>query len=82
MLPSFYVSGDKARDWSVARAAALGAGVGLVAALFKILGPLGVGGLAVSIAEIAGAVFGFAALCAGASALRNLIARRLIWPDL
>jgi hypothetical protein len=86
MLPSFYVSGDKARDWSVTRAAALGAGVGLVAALFKILGPLhgalGVGGLAVSIAEIAGAVVGFAALCAGASALRNIIARRLIWPDL
>jgi hypothetical protein len=85
MLPSFYVSGQKARSWSVSRAAALGAGIGLVAALFKMLGPLhgppGLGGLAASIPEIAGAVFGFAALCAAAAAMRNFLARRLIWPD-
>ena len=32
-------------------------------------------------AEIAGAVLGFALLCAGATALRNFIARRVIWHD-
>jgi hypothetical protein len=85
MLPSFYISGDRARPWSVSRAAALGAGIGLVAALFKTLGPqhgsLGVGGMA-SVAEIAGAICGFAALCAAAAATRNFLARRLVWPDL
>jgi hypothetical protein len=29
--------------------------------------------------EIAGAALAFALLCAGAAALRNFIARRLIW---
>jgi hypothetical protein len=85
MLPSFFVPGEKARPWSVMRAAALGAGIGLMAASFKMLGPLhgslGGGGLAANVLEIAGAVFGFAMLCAGASVLRNLISRRLIWPD-
>jgi hypothetical protein len=38
--------------------------------------------VAVSLPEIAGAVLGFALLCAAATALRNFIARRLIWPDL
>jgi hypothetical protein len=38
--------------------------------------------VAVSVPEIAGAVLGFALLCAGATALRNFIARRLIWPEL
>jgi hypothetical protein len=86
MLPSFYVSGDKARPWSVSRAAALGAGIGLIATLFKLLaplhGPVVLGGIAANLPQIAGAVLGFAGLCAGASALRNIIARRLIWPDL
>jgi hypothetical protein len=86
MLPSFYIPADRARSWSVVRAAALGAGIGLVASLFRTFGPLhgstGAGGVAASIPEIGAAVFGFAVLCAGASALRNLIARRLIWPDL
>jgi hypothetical protein len=80
-LPSFYVSGDKPREWSVARAATYGAALGVVAGLFKTLAyahqPVAIG-----VAEIAGAVLGFALLCAGATALRNIIARRLIWPDL
>jgi hypothetical protein len=80
MLPSFYVSSDKARGWSVARAAGCGAAIGVLAGLFKAFGPLHqpvAGAL-----EIIAATIGFAALCAAAAALRNVIARRLIWPDL
>jgi len=87
MLPSLYTSGDKVRTWSVARAAAYGAGIGALAALFKTLAPLH-GALAVgqrpaghfltSAPEIAGTALGFALLCAAASALRNFIAQRLI----
>ena len=36
MLPSLYASGDGARAWSLARAAAYGAGIGALAALVKI----------------------------------------------
>lgn len=85
MLPSFYIAAAKGRAWSVPYAAALGGGIGLAASLFKVLGPLhGVlgGGLVTNLPQIAGATLGFAALCAAAAALRNLIARRLIWPDL
>jgi hypothetical protein len=32
--------------------------------------------------EIAGIALAFALLCAGAAALRNFIARRLIWPEM
>ena len=35
MLPSFYLSGQKAQAWSIPRAALYGAGIGLVAALLK-----------------------------------------------
>ena len=38
MLPSLYASGDAARAWSLARAAAYGAGIGALAALVKIFG--------------------------------------------
>jgi hypothetical protein len=31
--------------------------------------------------EIAGSALAFALLCAGAAALRNFLARRLIWPQ-
>ena len=58
-----------------------GATLGAVAGLFKTL-IYAHQHIAVSIAEIAGAVLGFALLCAGATALRNFIARRLIWPEL
>jgi hypothetical protein len=89
MLPSFYLSGDQARPWSVTRAAACGAGIGAVAALVKTLGPLhetiAVGArpgwsFLASVPEIAGAALCFALLCAAVAALRNFIAQRLIWP--
>ncbi len=87
-LPSLFTSGDSARAWSMTRAAAYGAGIGALAALFKAFGPLRqtaalanspTENLAANFLEIAGAALAFALLCAGAAALRNFIARRLIW---
>lgn len=88
MLPSFYLSADKARAWSITRAAGYGAGIGAVAAALKTLGPAH-GPFAGSIGqrflpilpEIAVAALSFALLCAAAAALRNFIAQRLIWPE-
>jgi hypothetical protein len=80
-LPSLYVSRDKPREWSIARAAAYGALLGIAAGLFKTLG-LTHQAIATSVPEIAGVTLGFALLCAAATALRNFIARRLIWPEL
>lgn len=82
MLPSLFAAKDGARPWSLAHAAIYGAGIGAVAALFKTLGPLraGAAGSTDAILHIAGAALAFALLCAGAAFLRNLIARRLIWP--
>jgi hypothetical protein len=80
-LPSLYISGDKPRQWSVTRAAAYGAALGAVAALLKTLA-LSHQAIATSVPEIAGAAVGFALLCAAATALRNFVARRLIWPEL
>ncbi len=80
-LPSLYVSGDKPQAWSIARAAGYGAVLGFVAGLLKTLG-LTHQTIATSVPEVAGAALGFALLCAGATALRNFIARRLIWPEL
>jgi hypothetical protein len=84
MLPSLYLSGDKSSAWSVARAAAYGAVLGTLAALLKTLLPMtgrAGGNFLANIAEIAGAALGFALLCAGAAALRNFIAQRMVWPD-
>lgn len=80
-LPSLYVSGDKPQAWRITRAAAYGAALGTLAALFKTLG-FAHQAIATSVPEVAGAALGFALLCAGATALRNFIARRLIWPEL
>ncbi len=80
-LPSLYVSGDKPQAWSIARAAAYGAVLGIAAGLLKTLG-FTHQAIATGIPEIVGAALGFALLCAGATALRNFIARRLIWPEL
>jgi hypothetical protein len=83
MLPSLFAPQEKVQAWNVFRAAAYGGAVGALAALFKIFGPLHGGGFAATPAwEIAVAVVGFALLCGGAAALRNALARRLIWPNL
>ena len=81
MLPSFYVSEANAREWSIARAALYGAALGVAAGLFKMFGPLQQERVT-SIVELVGAIVGFAVLCGAVAALRNLVARRLIWPDL
>jgi hypothetical protein len=86
MLPRFFLSPDKPQVWSVARAAFYGAGIGVTAAVFKMLGPMH-GAVAASdrsiamlanLPEIASAALGFALLCAAAAALRNFIARRMV----
>jgi hypothetical protein len=82
-LPSLYISGEGARAWSIVRAAGYGAGIGALASVFKTMGPLhstAADPLATTL-EITGVTLAFAALCAGAAALRNLVARRLIWPE-
>ena len=84
-LLSLFQSSENAQAWNVVRAAAYGAGIGALAALFKTLGPLRATNAAASFthsaAEIVGVAVVFALLCAGAAALRNLVARRLIWHD-
>jgi VanZ family protein len=82
-IPSLYKSEDPARAWNVIHAAAYGAVIGALAATFKSVGPFRVGAasLADALLEISGAVLAFALLCAAAAALRNIIARRLIWHD-
>jgi hypothetical protein len=82
MLPSFYLSPDKRQVWSVIRAAIFGAGIGLVAALVKTLGPAFIGTRApanviASLLEIAAATGAFALLCAAAALLRNFLVLRL-----
>jgi hypothetical protein len=84
-LPSLFHSSEDDRAWNVERAAAYGAGIGGLAALFKTLGSLRATSAAVSFthsaAEIAGAAIMFALLCAGAAAVRNILARRFVWRD-
>jgi hypothetical protein len=81
LLPSLCASADRAQAWSVTRAAAYGAGLGALAALFKAFGPLHGSGAAGHVVEIAAAASVFALLCAGGAALRNFIARALIWRE-
>jgi len=77
LVPSLFNSAGDGRSWSLPRAACYGAAIGALAAAFKLfaLPPT-----AASAWEIAAAALGFALLCGAAAALRNLIARRLIWP--
>ncbi len=83
MLPSLFASRNGTRAWNVTRAAAYGAGLGAVAALLRTLGPQhGAGSTSTHVLEIAGVAAAFAILCATAAALRNFIARRLIWPEM
>ena len=78
-FPSFFVSGDGTRAWSVRQAAAYGAGIGMLAAFFKTFAPLREAGSAQAhLLEIATVALGFGLLCGAAAALRNFIARRLI----
>ena len=82
LVPSLHIPEDPTRPWSVARAAAYGAGIGALAALFKAFGPLHQAGSdATKLFQIAAAVLAFAVLCAGAAALRNWIARRFVWRE-
>jgi hypothetical protein len=82
-LPSFFLPAERVRAWNVARAASYGAALGALAALFKAFGPArGTASAPAHILEVAAAALAFAVLCAGAAALRNYIARRLIWPEM
>jgi hypothetical protein len=78
-LPSLYRGSDGTQDWRLTRAAAYGAGIGVAAALFKMLGPSAgtVWGPA-KLFELAEAAAAFAILCVGAALLRNMLARRFV----
>ncbi len=84
-LPSFYSSGDSFRPWRISYAAACGAALGALAALFKTMAPIGLtGGLlgrTAVIGQIVAVAACFALLCAAAAVLRNFVARRLIWNE-
>jgi hypothetical protein len=78
-LPSLYPGQKGDRDWRLARAVAFGGGIGLAAALFKMLGPSGertwTSAMLLELGEVAAA---FALLCAAAALLRNTLARRFV----
>jgi hypothetical protein len=60
-----------------------GAAIGFVAAAFKLLAPWGAPhSLITTVEELVGAALAFALLCGLAAAVRNFIARRLIWRGL
>jgi len=81
-IPSLYLGTDGPRSWNVVRAAAYGGCIGGFAALFKTFGPLhAADGVFGAVWQILGAALVFALLCAGAAALRNVVARRLIWHE-
>jgi hypothetical protein len=82
-LPSLYSPDDKGCEWSIARAAVIGAALGGLSGFFRTLDPLHQANAASqnlvgSVAEITGAALGFAVLCAGVAALRNFLARQLM----
>ncbi len=81
-IPSLYLATDGARPWNVARAAAYGAGIGAIAGLFKTF-QMGHAGdpASGSVLQVFAASLVFALLCAGAAALRNFIARRVVWHE-
>jgi VanZ family protein len=68
--------------WNTVRAAAYGAAIGVLAAAFKLFAPWREPhSAAANVRELVGAALAFALLCAFAAALRNVLARRLIWRD-
>ena len=84
-LSSFYRAGDGFRPWRVTHAAACGAALGALGALFKTMAPIGLsGGLlgrTAMIGQIVAVAACFALVCAAAAMLRNFVARRLIWNE-
>jgi hypothetical protein len=83
-LPSLYRSQDAARAWNLTYAALCGGGLGLIAGLLKTFNPFRPApaeNLADHLVDVALAAFGFAVLCTAAAALRNFIARHLVWHD-
>jgi hypothetical protein len=81
-IPSLYLTTDAARGWNVARAAAYGAGIGAFAGLLKTFTTLHASAAASgAVFEVLAASLAFALLCAGAAALRNFIARRVVWRE-
>ena len=69
--------------WNTVRATCYGAAIGLVAAAFRLLAPWSEPhSLSAMARELVGAALAFALLCGIAAALRNFIARRLIWPKI
>jgi hypothetical protein len=75
-LPSLCPGHKGDRDWRPARAAIYGGGIGLAAALFKMLGPLGE--TSATLLELGEAAAAFALLYAAAAFLRNALARRFV----
>jgi hypothetical protein len=74
--------GAPQQPWHSARAAGYGALIGAAAAVFKIVAPWSEPHSAAANArEVIGAALAFALLCAIASALRNIVARRLTRHD-
>jgi hypothetical protein len=69
--------------WNSGRAMIYGAGIGVVAAGFKLIAPWSEPHSLFSVAtELVGAALAFALLCGLAAALRNFIVRHLIWREL
>jgi hypothetical protein len=81
-IPSLYLATDGGRPWNVGRAAAYGAAIGAIAGLFKTFRMVHTGDPAPgSVLQVFAASLAFALLCAGAAALRNFIARRVVWHE-
>jgi hypothetical protein len=71
------------QSWNTGRATAYGAAIGIVAAVFKLLAPWSKPRPLPAMAmELVGAALAFALLCGVAAALRNVIVRRLIRPEI
>jgi hypothetical protein len=79
LFPSFFNSAGDRRSWSLPRAAAYGAAIGALAAAFKLFALHRSAASGTPAWEIATVALAFAVLCGGAAALRNFLARRLIW---
>ncbi len=78
-LPSLFFGQEAERDWRLTRAAIYGAGIGVAAALFKMLSPFGERTwTSAKFLELGEAALAFALLCAGAALLRNALARRFV----